>query len=145
MDKFETKIVRGSFPLCFEKARLITESHKQTEGEPAIIRYAKAHANVLENIPIIIDKDELFVGEGASKAWGAEIDPFLGVWKEDAIRGAVEDGIVSVDESDWPLMREIGQYWATRCSEFAQSKLFDERFFDYLQVRYYIAADEKQG
>ena len=89
---------------------------------------------MLENIPIIIDKDELFVGEGASKAWGAEIDPFLGVWKEDAIRGAVEDGIVSVDESDWPLMREIGQYWATRCSEFAQSKLFDERFFDYLQV-----------
>jgi formate C-acetyltransferase len=31
-------------------------------------------------------------------------------------------------------MREIGQYWATRCSEFAQSKLFDENFFDYLQV-----------
>ena len=134
MEDLTARIVRGNFPLCFEKARLITESHKQTEGEPAIIRYAKAHANVLENIPVIIDKDELFVGEGASKPWGAEIDPFLGIWKEDAIRGAVEDGIVSVDESDWPLMREIGQYWATRCSEFAQSKLFDERFFDYLQV-----------
>ena len=134
MEDLEARIVRGSFPLCFEKARLITESHKQTEGEPAIIRYAKAHANVLENIPVIIDRDELFAGEGASKPWGAEIDPFLGIWKEDAIRGAVEDGIVSVDESDWPLMREIGQYWATRCSEYAQSKLFDERFFDYLQV-----------
>ena len=134
MEELASRIVRGNFPLCFEKARLITESHKQTEGEPAIIRYAKAHANVLENIPVIIDKDELFVGEGASKPWGAEIDPFLGVWKEDAIKSAVEDGIVSVDESDWSLMREIGQYWSTRCSEYAQSKLFDERFFDYLQV-----------
>ncbi len=127
-------IVRRKFPLCFEKARLITESHKQTKGEPAVIRYAKAQADVLKNIPVIVDKDELFVGEGASRPWGAEIDPFLGVWKEEAIRGAIEDGIISVDESDWPLMREIGQYWSTRCSEFAQSKLFDERFLDYLQV-----------
>ena len=134
MEDLAAGIVRRNFPLCFEKARLITESHKQTEGEPAIIRYAKAHANVLENIPVIIDKGELFVGEGASKPWGAEIDPFLGVWKEDEIRGAVRDGIVSMDDADWPLMREIGRYWSTRCSEYAQSKLFDERFFDYLQV-----------
>ena len=57
MKEFTSRIVRGNFPLCFEKARLITESHKKTEGEPAIIRYAKAHANVLENIPVIIDKE----------------------------------------------------------------------------------------
>ncbi len=128
------EIVRGKFPLCFEKARLITESYKQTEGEPAIIRYAKAHANVLEKIPLIINRDELFVGEGASRPWGAEIDPFLGIWKEDAIRGAVEDGIISMDDADWPVMRELGDYWSTRCSEYAQSKLFDERFFNYLKV-----------
>jgi pyruvate formate-lyase/glycerol dehydratase family glycyl radical enzyme len=134
MENLTKKITRGGFPLCFEKARLITESLKQTEGEPAIIRYAKAHAHMLENIPVLIDDDELFVGEGASKPWGAEIDPFLGVWKEDEIRGAATDGIVSIDEADWPMMREIGQYWETRCSEYAQSKLFDDRFFNYLQV-----------
>jgi pyruvate formate-lyase/glycerol dehydratase family glycyl radical enzyme len=134
MEDLTAGIVRGKFPLCFEKARLITESYKQTEGEPAIIRYAKAHANVLKNIRIIIDKDELFVGEGASRPWGAEIDPFLGVWKEDAIRGAVEEGIISMDDADWPIMRELGHYWSTRCSEYAQSKLFDERFLNYLKV-----------
>ncbi len=134
MEKLMKKIVRGGFPLCVEKARLITESFKQTEGEPAILRYAKAHAYMLENIPVIIDGDELFVGEGASKPWGAEIDPFLGVWKEDEIRGAVEDGIVTVDDADWPMIREIGRYWEKRCSEYAQSKLFDEKFFDYLRV-----------
>ncbi len=134
MENLSDKIVRGKFPLCVEKARLITESFKQTEGEPAIIRYAKAYAHMLENIPVLIDNDELFVGEGASKPWGAEIDPFLGVWKEDEIRGAVEDGIVSVEEKDWPAIREIGRYWETRCSEYAQSKLFDDKLFNYAQL-----------
>jgi formate C-acetyltransferase len=134
MDNLSARIVRGGFPLCIEKARLITESFKQTEGEPAVIRYAKAYAYMLYNIPLIIDKDELFVGEGASKPWGAEIDPFLGIWKEDEIRSAAEDGIVSVAEMDWPTIKETGRYWETRCSEYAQSKLFDDRFFKYLQV-----------
>jgi formate C-acetyltransferase len=134
MEILSAKIRRRGFPLCIEKARLITESFKQTEGEPAILRYAKAYAHMLENIPVLIDNDELFVGEGASKPWGAEIDPFLGVWKEDEIRSAVEDGIVSVEETDWPRIREIGRYWETRCSEYAQSKLFDDRFFKYLQL-----------
>ena len=84
-----SKMRRAGFPLCTEKARLITESHKQTEGEPAIIRYAKAFSYMLENMPVLIDNDELFVGEGASKPWGAEIDPFLGVWREEEIRAAV--------------------------------------------------------
>ena len=128
------KIRRRGFPLCIEKARLITESHQQTEGEPSIIRYAKAFSHMLENMPILIDNDELLVGEGASKPWGAEIDPLLGVWREEEIKAAAEEGIVSVDEIDWPLFRELGKYWETRCSEYLQSKLFDERIFRYLQL-----------
>jgi hypothetical protein len=60
---------------------LITESFKETEGEPAIPRYARAYSHMLENMPVLIDNVELFVGEGASKTWGAEIDPFLGIWR----------------------------------------------------------------
>ena len=134
METSTSKICRGGFPLCIEKARLITESYRQTEGEQAIIRYAKAFSHMLDNMPVLIDNDELFVGEGASKPWGAEIDPFLGIWREEEIRAAAEQGIISVKEMDWPLFREIGQYWATRCSEHIQSKLFDERMFRYLQL-----------
>jgi pyruvate formate-lyase/glycerol dehydratase family glycyl radical enzyme len=134
MELLTDKIVRGGFPLCIEKARLITESYKQTEGEPAIIRYAKAYSHMLENIPVLIDKDELFVGEGASKPWGAEIDPFLGVWREDEIKGAAAEGIISVEDMDWATFRELGEYWQTRCSEYIQSKYFDERIYSYLQL-----------
>ena len=128
------KIRRGGFPICIEKARLITESYKQTEGDPAIIRYAKAYSYMLENMPVLIDNDELFVGEGASQPWGAEIDPFLGVWREEEIKEAAREGIISAEDLDWPLFRELAQYWETRCSEYIQSKLFDERLYKYLQL-----------
>jgi len=134
MEALADKICRRGFPLCIEKARLITESFQRTEGEPSIIRHAKAFAYMLENMPVLIDNDELFVGEGASKPWGAEIDPFLGVWREEEIKAAAEEGIISADDIDWPLFRELGKYWETRCSEYAQSKLFDERIFRYLQL-----------
>ena len=89
---------------------------------------------MLENIPVLIDDDELIVGEGASKPWGAELDPFLGQWNEEDIKGAVEDEIVSVEEKEWPAIREIGKYWETRCAEYTQSKLFDDRLFGFLQL-----------
>ena len=44
------------------RAVLITESYKQTENEPMIIRRAKAFQHILENIPITISDLELVVG-----------------------------------------------------------------------------------
>ena len=134
IEKLSDKILKKSFPLCTEKARLITESYRETEGEPPILSHAKAYAHMLENMPVLIDDDELIVGEGASKPWGAELDPFLGQWNEEDIKGAVEDEIVSVEEKEWPAIREIGKYWKTRCAEFSQSKLFDDRLFGFLQL-----------
>jgi formate C-acetyltransferase len=55
METLADKIRRRGFPLCIEKARLITESYQQTEGEPPIIRYAKAFSYMLENMPVLID------------------------------------------------------------------------------------------
>lgn len=44
------------------RAVLITESYKQTENEPMVIRRAKAFKHILENIPIVIRPLELIVG-----------------------------------------------------------------------------------
>ena len=40
------------------RAKLITESYKETEDQPIITRRAKAFSHILHNIPIII-RDEL--------------------------------------------------------------------------------------
>ena len=44
------------------RARLLTESYKETEDEPIITRRAKAFSHILHNIPIIIRDEELIVG-----------------------------------------------------------------------------------
>jgi formate C-acetyltransferase len=66
------------YPLCVEKARLMTESYRCTEGEPEVVRRAKALAHTLSNIPIFIKDGELVVGNAASTFMGVEIDSVTG-------------------------------------------------------------------
>jgi hypothetical protein len=42
VEKLRVKIFVDKYPLCTEKIRLLTESYKKTEGEPLIVRKAKA-------------------------------------------------------------------------------------------------------
>ena len=52
--------------LCSERASLYTESWKETEGEPRVIRRAKALKKILEGMSIFIRRGELIVGNQAS-------------------------------------------------------------------------------
>jgi pyruvate formate-lyase/glycerol dehydratase family glycyl radical enzyme len=61
--------------ICVERARYYTESHKNTEGEPAVIRQAKALKHILNNLTVHIHPDELIVGNITSKPLGAGIYP----------------------------------------------------------------------
>jgi len=47
------------------RSRLLTESYKMTEGEPAVIRRAKALEHVLLNMPVYIEDQQLIVGNYA--------------------------------------------------------------------------------
>ena len=53
--------------LNVDRARLLTESMKSTEGEPMVLRWAKALAHILENLPIHIEADELLVGSAGPR------------------------------------------------------------------------------
>ncbi len=61
--------------VCLERARAYTESMRQTEGEPQVIRQAKALAHVLENLTVHIEPDEWIVGALTGKVLGAGIYP----------------------------------------------------------------------
>jgi pyruvate formate-lyase/glycerol dehydratase family glycyl radical enzyme len=58
LDGFREKPIR----LNVERARLLTESMKATEGQPMVLRWAKALAHILDEHPIHIEDDELLVG-----------------------------------------------------------------------------------
>ena len=66
------------------RAVLITESYRRTEGEPIIIRRAKAFARILENLPIVIRDQELIVGSTTIAPRGCQTYPeFSYEWLED--------------------------------------------------------------
>ncbi|WP_202709568.1 formate C-acetyltransferase [Sporosalibacterium faouarense] len=48
--------------ISIERAKLYTESYKSTEGQPQILRRAKATAYILDNVEITINPHELIVG-----------------------------------------------------------------------------------
>ncbi|WP_136062135.1 formate C-acetyltransferase/glycerol dehydratase family glycyl radical enzyme [Pontiella sulfatireligans] len=67
-----------------EQARLVTQSYKQTEGDPTILRRAKAFALAAEQLEIRIDPDELIVGNRTAGVRGGVVFPEFGLtWVND--------------------------------------------------------------
>ena len=101
------------------RAKLLTESYKETEGQPMITRRAKAFAHILHNIPIIIRDDELIVGSSTIAPRGCQTFPeFSFQWLEDeldtvATRSA--DPFYIAEETKQEL-REIHKYWKGKTS-----------------------------
>lgn len=61
--------------ICSERAVLYTESFRQTEGEPYVVRKAKAFAHTLRHMSIYIEKDSLIFGNQASRNFAAPVFP----------------------------------------------------------------------
>ena len=74
-----TRLVENLFAKMPEiepaRARLLTESFRQTEHEPMVMRKAKAFAHILDNIPIIIRDGELIVGSSTLAPRGCQTYP----------------------------------------------------------------------
>ena len=96
------------------RAKLITESYKETEDQPIITRRAKAFAHILHNIPIIIRDEELVVGSNSIAPRGCQTFPeFSYQWLEDeldtvATRTADPFYISEQAKAD---LREVHKYW----------------------------------
>ena len=101
------------------RAVLITESYKQTENEPIIIRRAKAFAHILKHIPIIIREDELIVGSTTIAPRGCQTYPeFSFEWLEpefDTLATRSADPFYISEETKQEL-REVHKYWKGKTS-----------------------------
>lgn len=96
------------------RAVLITESYKQTESEPMIVRRAKAFQHILLNIPIIIRNMELIVGSTTIAPRGCQTYPeFSYEWLEaefDTVDGRAADPFYISDKTKAEL-KEANAYW----------------------------------
>ncbi|MGL6201434.1 MAG: glycyl radical protein [Lachnospiraceae bacterium] len=112
------------------RARLLTESYRQTEGEPMIIRRAKAFANILEHLPIIIRKEELIVGSTTIAPRGCQTYPeFSFEWLEaefDTLEHRSSDPFYISGQTRREL-KEVHPYWQGKTtSELATSYMEPE-------------------
>ena len=121
---------------CIERARHWTESYRETEGEPPVIRSGKALAKHLEKKTIYIMPDELIVGNVAKDANS------LPIWVELNQSDTVKRLMLSpgmLDSKEWKELDGIMEYWKGRTLE----ETCIRRFPDEVRRHVYPAEDWK--
>ncbi|WP_413113862.1 glycyl radical protein [Thaumasiovibrio sp. DFM-14] len=112
---------------CIETARAIsiTNSYKETEALPTVIRRAKAFERILAELPIIIRDEELIVGSLTVEPRSTQIFPeFSCSWIEDEFDrlGSRTGDAFQISEQSKDELREIFPYWVGKTtSELATS------------------------
>ncbi len=101
----------SKYPLCVEFFRLANESLDETAGEPMILRRAKLHAHILDNMTIFIEPDDLLCGSGASKPFGLEMQYEYGVWTKDEVE-SLKSEIYTIDPEDEKELYELNERFA---------------------------------
>ncbi len=112
------------------RAKLITESYKATEDKPIVMRRALAFEHILDNIPIIIRKDELVVGSSTIAPRGCQTYPeFSYKWLEaefETVATRKADPFYIAEQTRKELL-EADTYWEGKTtSELATALMTEE-------------------
>ncbi|PKA30042.1 formate C-acetyltransferase [Cedecea lapagei] len=117
--------------ISLERALLYTESHQQTEGEPVILRRAKATAYILDHVEIAIRDDELIAGNRTVKPragiMSPEMDPYWLLKELEQFSTRPQDRF-NISEEDKRLYRDVlYPYWEKRSmKDFINSQMTEE-------------------
>ena len=121
--------------VCVERARLITESYRQTEGEPAPIRRGKAFAHLLRHMTVRIYPRELIVGRPTSKVRGGSISPELQcdwILKElDVLSTRQTDPFEPLTQQERAVLADVVSYWDTNSLRYHWSQAVGEEHKPY--------------
>lgn len=113
-----------------DRAVLLTESYRQTEGQPVVIRRAHAFAHILKNIPITIRQDELIVGSATKQPRSCQVFPeFSFTWLEEEFDTVAERSAdpFYISEETKRTLHEVYGYWHGKTtSELATAYMADE-------------------
>ena len=128
----------SKYPLCIEYFKLANESLDETGGEPTLLRRAKLHAHVLDNITIFIEPEDLLCGSGASKPFGLEMQYEYGVWTPDEVE-SLKSEIYTIDPDDEAELYRLNEHFAGNClnsnlvGEMSKSLGMDDRMWPFMK------------
>lgn len=117
--------------ISLERALLYTESYKETEGLPVMIRRAKAVEHILRNVKISIREGELLVGNRTirprSGILSPEMDPYWIMAEIDTIHCRPQDQFEFTEEDKKVYVEELYPYWKDKSmKDFITSQFTDE-------------------
>lgn len=114
VEKLKRMILDATPYVESERAMLITESFKETEGLPVILRRAKAVEKIFNQLPITIRDDELIVGAITKNPRSTEICPefsFDWVEKEFESMGSRIADPFQIPKETAAELHDAFQYW----------------------------------
>lgn len=98
-----------------ERAKYITESFKQTEGQPLILRWSKALKHIAENITVYIDDHQLIAGRaGKPGRYGILFPELDGDFLDLAVKqlpNRIESPFSITQKDAEIVIKEIAPYW----------------------------------
>ncbi|WP_257285445.1 glycyl radical protein [Endozoicomonas sp. SESOKO1] len=114
-----------------ERSIAITASFKETEGQPAVIRRAKAFEHILGELPVVIRDGELIVGSATVEPRSSQIYPeFSNTWIEDEFEriGQRNGDSFQISQEDKQKLRDtVFPYWKGKTtSELATAYMSSE-------------------
>lgn len=109
-DDSKRGMFRPEIRLDLQRSRLMTESFKATDGEPMVIRRAKALANVLNKMGIFIRDYERIVGYQTADPNGI-YHPIDQNWKSPRRLANSEAGKTLLDDAGRKELDELCEYW----------------------------------
>ena len=112
--KLKAQILNATPCIESERALLITESYKESEGKPAVIRRALALEKILNGLPVIIREDELIVGSLTKEPRSSQVFPeFSNKWLKDEFDriGKRNGDSFQIAEEDKKKLGVVFEYW----------------------------------
>lgn len=128
--RLKKEIVEAMPVIETERARLVTEAFKESEGLSPIMRRAKVMEKLLNNMQVTIRDDELIVGTAAEHPRSSEIGIEFSIdWLEpeyDTLATRDNDPFIITDEAKAEML-ELAKYWKGKTlSEYAMSLMTPE-------------------
>ncbi|MFH1626106.1 MAG: pyruvate formate lyase family protein [Pseudomonadota bacterium] len=114
---------RPEVKLDLQRSRLLTESYKETDGEPMVIRRAKALENILTKMDLYIQDWERIVGNHAATPQGI----YYGIdqmWRTVKRLVSGEEGQTLLDDAGRRELAELCEYWKGKSMSDRQQEMF---------------------
>jgi formate C-acetyltransferase len=126
--KLKEQLFKEKREISLERALLYTESYKESEGIPSLIRRAKATANILDKVKISIREGELIVANRTIKPRSGivspEMDPYWINEEIDTIATRPQDQFIFREEDKEVYRNTLLPYWSDKSmKDFINSKI----------------------